>query len=193
MRKDKDWVAGARLRFGDRLTPNPEIQEMSQESLIFAICHDLMDADVQILDLRRGITMATIFEVKAPSRRTAREEARLTIERTTAPYSGRLTLSKLSVVPKDEVFSMMLETRPNTWPEISRRLPEERRINNQEIFAEHPPEEEPEIMPDDQPLAEIIPLFSKINTARMSHPSYMAPRQPAQVVTLFSTLRRDRP
>ncbi len=189
MRKDKDWVAGARLRFGNRTIFEPT----TQESYIFTICRDLRDANVQVLDLKTGFTMATFFEVKAPSRRSAHETARQTIQKTTAAYLGNLTLVKLNVVPKDEVYSIMLEARPNTWPEISRGLPEERLVNSRASVAEQLPDNETEENLDDGPLAEIIPLFPNLQASRLSHPSNLPPRQLAEVVSLFSTIRRDRP
>ncbi|MGH7233866.1 MAG: hypothetical protein ACREF7_00255 [Candidatus Saccharimonadales bacterium] len=148
MRRDRDWVAGARLR----LARNPKYNPEQQEGCIFKICHDLLGSDVQIIDTRPGFSMAAVFEVSAPTKHSAKETALTIIDRTIYPYAGSIILARLKVVPRDEVLEMMLETRPHTWPEISRNLPEEIIGTQISDSSEH--------------LAEVIPLFSVIRQDR---------------------------
>jgi hypothetical protein len=189
MRKDRDWVAGARLQFGGSSFSDSR----TQESYIFSICRSLYDNNVQVFDLKPEFVMAALFEVKSPTKRAAYEKARDAIEKTISPYAGNLILTQLNIVPLDKVSAMMLETRSSTWPEISRKLPEEVNVSIDQSIANEPLLNEG-LLEDvgDEHLAEVIPLFpNRQLAARLSHPAHQRPRQPAEIVSLFSTVRRN--
>ena len=145
MRKEREWVAGAHLYFSRNTRNKPE----AQEGITFGICHALSEANVQIYDISQGVSLAAIFTLISPSRRSAERQAFSTINETLTNYAGAISLSHLAVVPKDEVHEMMLSTQENTWPIISNHLPEVAQNQHPSNNSEH--------------LAEVISIFSPIN------------------------------